>query len=249
MKHYFISILAIIFQLSHEENISHSRPESQVDPFAFKDKSILGGVIISNQIHHHTHPHPQSKNIDWEAISVARQRNSHILRSNIPFPVDEWPAIYTGPCPNRYQAHNERGLMYAHYQIIFDFIHFDREILVKSHEYPNESFKSTNWFKDSGKYLYEYKDGKYYREGVVQTDDDILVVFEDDAILTKRNTSQLLYKELSNMNSDLVRLGWCGEPTDPMCTVSYAITRRGAKKLVENYDPCGAAIDWYELVK
>jgi hypothetical protein len=71
------------------------------------------------------------------------------------------------------------------------------------------------------------------------TDQDILVLLEDDAVIAVRNVHHVLHQELSDMNTDHLFLGWCfGRRYMPMCTHAYAITRVLAKKLVAEFDLC-----------
>ena len=48
-----------------------------------------------------------------------------------------------------------------------------------------------------------------------------------------------------------IKLGWCSgrlaRPV-PLCLHAYAITRRGARKLVKYFEPCGMAIDWQVVI-
>eukprot|EP00981_Chlorochromonas_danica_P006149 scaffold1290_cov248-Ochromonas_danica.AAC.34 len=70
-------------------------------------------------------------------------------------------------------------------------------------------------------------------------DNDILIVLEDDAVIVVEDIHQILAKELSSMNTDHLFLGWCyGRRHIPMCTHAYAITRRWATKLVDEFDLC-----------
>lgn len=108
------------------------------------------------------------------------------------------------------QWHSERGLMYAHYQIFFDFVHIDHEVMENSLRDPKGYYNSSDPHEiKTNRYFYEYYNGSYYRDGQLLSENDILVVFEDDAIVIKRNISFLLRREFENFNKELVRLGWC----------------------------------------
>jgi hypothetical protein len=78
-----------------------------------------------------------------------------------------------------------------------------------------------------------------------QDDDDILVIFEDDASIAVNNVTRALYTELSVMKTDLLFLGWCyGRRYIPACLHAYALSRAGARKLVSQWDVCSdEAID------
>lgn len=73
----------------------------------------------------------------------------------------------------------------------------------------------------------------------IAKDSDVLVVLEDDAVIAVTDIYKSLDDEISNMKTDLVFLGWCyGRRNMPMCTHAYALTRSGAKKIVEEWDTC-----------
>jgi len=90
------------------------------------------------------------------------------------------------------------------------------------------------------------ENGSLYKNDIPFLDDDILVVFEDDAESVIVDTNVTIIEELSAMNTDLLYLGWCegrlARPV-PLCTQAYAVTRRGARKLVKYFEPCGIGID------
>ena len=72
---------------------------------------------------------------------------------------------------------------------------------------------------------------------------DLLVVFEDDAVITVKNITRSLEQELSpgRMTSDLILLGWCFEK---LCLHAYAVTRAGVRKILGAWDICSSlAVD------
>lgn len=77
------------------------------------------------------------------------------------------------------------------------------------------------------------------------TDNDLLIVFEDDAQIAVQNITFLLQKELSSFKGDLLLLGWCYRYYGKFgyCAHSYALKRSGAKKLMGNIDFCGPPIE------
>lgn len=84
------------------------------------------------------------------------------------------------------------------------------------------------------------------RRGVdrsVARDDDVMIVFEDDAVVAVRDIKAVLLQELSGMATDLHFLGWCygGGRKMPMCTHAYAVSRRGARKMLEEWDSCSTS--------
>lgn len=76
--------------------------------------------------------------------------------------------------------------------------------------------------------------------------EDVLVVFEDDAVVAVQDVEVSLTNEFTHMDTDLVYLGWCHGKNirkPPMCTHAYALRRSGVHILMKQYDVCGAAID------
>jgi hypothetical protein len=75
-------------------------------------------------------------------------------------------------------------------------------------------------------------------------DTSVILVFEDDAVIAVENVTSSLETELQSMDTDLLFLGWCygRNPRHmPMCTHAYALTRAGAKKMIDSWDICSAA--------
>jgi hypothetical protein len=54
----------------------------------------------------------------------------------MPFPLTEWAAVFTLPCPIRTGVHvdevAERGLLWAHYCILREFVYFPPEVLYQA---------------------------------------------------------------------------------------------------------------------
>lgn len=235
-----------------------SKPFSHsIDYITLPNKTVSGAVIVSQMIPAYSNCCDKASHLSESDgssstltnIIEARVRNIDLLKSQMPFPIQEWPAIYAAPCPHTKNNPRERGLLYAHYQILFDFVYIDSEVLEKSKQEPNGYFKSKDEFelKSDTYYNFEYRNGKYYRNGNLLSDEDILIVFEDDAYVSKRNITELLYHEFSNMNVDLLKLGWTQSINTPLCTHAYAVTRHGAKQFVRYFDPCGPSADWFMI--
>jgi len=94
---------------------------------------------------------------------------------------------------------------------------------------------------------------------------DTLVIFEDDAILSSEHSIELLQKELLNMKTHLLYLGYKPmlysgniiKPFSypfgggnlwskiPFATHAYAITKNTAQILIDNFDQCGLPVDLY----
>lgn len=85
-------------------------------------------------------------------------------------------------------------------------------------------------------------------ERIVASKSDIGVIFEDDSWPSTPESLTLMHNELKNMKGDILYLGWCNNVVDvnyipPQCAHAYAITRRAAKHLLQNFDQCDMAVD------
>jgi hypothetical protein len=89
------------------------------------------------------------------------------------------------------------------------------------------------------------------KNGVPFRDLDTIVILEDDAdIATAHSVPDVLHEEISHHmlknNGDLLYLGWCDGRLAwpvPLCLHAYALSRRGARKAVDNFQMCGLAVD------
>jgi len=185
-------------------------------------------------------------------LAIRRAQHFRKMSSEFPFPVVEWPAVYTRPCPYSRHVHKtERGLGLAHYQIWLDFIYFDPDVLKVYNDKGynkfkhNQSYTSTWYSSNSGKYMVN-ANGTLYKNDIIVSEDDIIIIFEDDADIAIIDFNTTIVEELSTMDTDILYLGWCegrnAKPI-PLCSHAYALTRRGARKVIEHYEPCGLAID------
>ncbi len=179
----------------------------------------------------------------------ARLRNVKQLANELPFPLTEWAGVFTGPCPLYPNGHKtERGLIWAHYRIFREFAYFDPALLTRLSRLSNDSaLVAANQPIHSKNGLYvAYPNGTLFKNNQPFLDEDIIAIFEDDAESTINDTNTTLVEEFSDMKVDLLFLGWCegraAKPV-PLCTHAYALTRRGARKLVQYLEPCGRALD------
>ena len=85
---------------------------------------------------------------------------------------------------------------------------------------------------------WEYE-GRLGSHKSMASDSDVLIVFEDDAVITVKNITRSLEQELSpeNMISDLILFGWCFEK---LCLHAYAVTRAGVTKILSAWDICSS---------
>jgi hypothetical protein len=143
-------------------------------------------------------------------LAAVRSQHARTMYGQMPFPVVEWPPMFARPCPHHRGGHKtERGLAYAHYQIWIDFIFFDNDVLqaVARGEVTEDSgYHSSPFSSISGGYS-AYKNGSLVKHGVPFKENDIIVIFEDDADIAVVDIQQTMYEELSTMNTDILFLG------------------------------------------
>ena len=180
-------------------------------------------------------------------LSAIRSKNSRDMIAQLPFPVVHWPPVFSKACPYSASQHkSERGLLYAHYQIWLDFVYFDPYVLEKS----NTNSIVGLYENDESGYLkgtfVAYQNGSLYKNHSPFVDQNIIVIFEDDADIAVTDLHEALHNELSNMTTDLLFLGWCvgraAKPV-PLCAHAYALTLEGARKAIKYMEPCGLALD------
>jgi hypothetical protein len=191
--------------------------------------------------------HKSNTTITASKLSAIRSKNALKMIGQLPFPVTHWPPVFTKACPfTKHQHRTERGLVYAHYQIWLEFVFFDHDVLQSlARKEVKGLYHSTAWSSRSGTFM-AAENGSLYKNGLPFFEDDIIVIFEDDADIAVTNIVDAMRNELSNMTTDLLYLGWCegrlAKPV-PLCTQAYAMTRRGARIAIRNFEPCGLALD------
>jgi len=223
-------------------------------------RSIYGSVIMTDYMGDLTKAFlamngtaEGAMNPNFKAFQMAASRGAHsrTMLGSLPFPVLEWPPIYTKNCPHRSRAvhtHTERGLALAHYQIWIEFSYFDHDVLKEktNNRTDLKEYSSTDFSSVSNHFTYSAANGTLLKDGIPFLDDDIMVIFEDDIEIAVHNHSVILQEELSTMDVDLLFLGWCdgrlARPV-PLCAHAYAITRRASHKLIRHFEPCGKALD------
>jgi hypothetical protein len=208
----------------------------------FPNKVIYGAIILSDQAPQSVIESPADYNATLQKIS-ARIQNFNRLRSELPFELTSWSPVFTGPCPHFPNGHKtERGLIWAHYRIWREFQFFDSILDYRFNHLP-EKYALTS---EDGIYHIDIN-GTKYKNGIRIYDEDIIIIFEDDAISAIDDLNNTIIEELHDMkNIDILYLGWCEGRTArpvPLCMHAYAITRNAARKLVKYLEPCGRAID------
>ena len=209
-----------------------------------KNVTVYGALISSNNLEltntrkdiDHSSNNPSR--ISASEMAELRANHSRNTQKQLPFPVVEWPSVFTRPCPSSKHKHRtERGVALAHYQIWLDFIYFD---------YKNIDTKTSSNSRKQDMSFSKDNQGILYKNGIPFKDDDIIVIFEDDADIAIKNANETIIEELQQMSTDILYLGWCNgraaRPV-PLCAHAYALTRRGARQAVKHYEPCGLAVD------
>jgi len=183
-----------------------------------------------------------------------------------PFPIVHWNSINTRPCPQipNDNHRTEHGHGMSHLQIWLEFYFFDHDVLMARVRPKPEYVVSTTYSSVSGTFQ-AFENGTLYKNGILFTEDDILLVLEDSIDLSHVQNNTVILQELQSeliaMTTDLLRIGWCAsEHNKPQshhgnnsssssnsvhrwCSFAYAITRAGARKLSQQYDLCGKPLD------
>jgi hypothetical protein len=233
----------------------HDHWANRLDSAFLGKRGIVGnisvhGAIVNSDVDALTLNPASLTPEEFEAkrMSFIRLENIRNLSAELPFELVHWPAVMTRPCPqNRHGHKTERGVALAHFQIWSDFVFFDHDVLdnLKKGIDGGGAYNSSSYSSTSG-FFSATSSGALFKNGVPYLENDVLVVFEDDAESVVKDTSGTLIEELSSMTTDLLYLGWCegrlARPV-PLCTQAYALTRSGARKMVQLYEPCGMALD------
>jgi hypothetical protein len=202
-------------------------------------KTVYGTIVTTN-------PDLMYQEADLNAtmtLETIRSESVANLSQEVPFPLAFWPALFTKPCPNSLGDNKkERGLANAHLRIWQDFIYFDIDVLEAHDKNISEPlFRHSH----SGTFA-AYPNKTIAKNGIPFLEEDIIVVLEDDVEIVVVEANISIVEELTLMNTDIMWLGWCdgrkARPV-PLCAHAYALTRRGARKLVDRYEPCGLALD------
>jgi hypothetical protein len=153
---------------------------------------------------------------------------------------------------HRHETDRGRGL--AHYMLWHEFTYFDFDVIqTLSKGEIKGIYTATFWSSNSGTFSAS-ENGTLYKNGIPFYEDDILVVLNDDTDIAVSNFNATIIRELTSMDTDILFLGWwCsgeGQISDAnhqqkgrMCTNGYAVTRRGARKMMMYYEPCGQDIE------
>ena len=224
---------------------------------SFIPNSSICGAIISTG---HTDIQINSSQRTNRSVLKLRQLNWSIpvmtpdstdYRSDFegfPFTFTKWPEVLSGPCPSHHNRKSHEGINagHSHYQVWMDFIYFDHDVLeaVKRKEVKG-FYNSTAWTSTGGTFSAS-ETGVLRKNNLLFTEDDIIVIIEDEALVSVRNVGEIMRNEFSNMTTDLLVLGWRDtRPTHDLLASSfaYALTRRGARIAMKYFDPCGHNLD------
>jgi len=235
-----------------------------------KGRSVHGAIVMTDYMGELTRSFlalngtaDGATNPNFKAFQVGAARGAHAraVIAELPFPVVEWPPIYTKNCPplvataaahsaRHKHTHTERGLVLAHYQVWLEFVFFDHDVLLErakaaAGKNNHTTYSSTDFSSVSGSFA-SVNNSLLFKNNVPFLDDDILIVLEDDVDIAVHNHTVIIQEELNSMDVDLLFLGWCdgrlARPV-PLCAHAYAVTRRAARKLIQHLEPCGKALD------
>jgi hypothetical protein len=228
----------------HRNNHKHSMKHGAVD--LVPTVSVHGAIIVSDRGISTAQPASEEEH-KQQQLAKARTESVNNLVSELPFELTEWAAVFTLACPLYPNGHRtERGLLWAHYRILREFAYFDPLLLHQVGYIDGQQPRiNTTLTSRDGAYAV-HPNGTLYKNGLPFLDIDIIAIFEDDAESAIKDLNVTILEEFRAMSTDLLFLGWCEGRTArpvPLCTHAYALTRRGAKKLVKFIEPCGMALD------
>ncbi len=296
----FLKVVALIwFRTGEVECVHHQRRKQ--DPSVFKGSdtfipniTVYGSIIMTDYLGELTSALESLEGRNGTVspkMRLAVNRGKRVREETlheVPFPVAEWPPLKVSQCPHddrEKHGSSERGLSWAHYQILLEFVYFDYDVmkeweqpggLQKDSVYESNSFssisstftavgpKSDQRDLSSGNAIREHVHENareallhkwppgLYKNGIPFKEDDIMVVLEDDALVAIKDIEGTLSEEFRDMRGiDLLYLGWCEGRTArpiPLCSHAYAVTRRGARKIIKHFEPCGLAYDWQFVI-
>jgi hypothetical protein len=216
------------------------------------NKTIFGAIIMTDYSVDHKLRIEHRNSTDEKlkaSMKLSEQRSTHAreMISKLPFPVVHWPPVFTKACPFSDSQHRtERGLLYAHYRIWLDFVYFDNELLDESRKKKEGGTTENSESGYANGTFMVTKSGTLLKHGSPFRDENIIIIFEDDADIAVTDIDEALRKELTDMSTDILYLGWClgrlSRPV-PLCTHAYALSMEGARKVIKYTEPCGLALD------
>jgi hypothetical protein len=246
-------ILLLLYITITSSSTSSNSNDNRNKYITINNKSIYGAIIIDDGIKKTVSTSFKTLSEIAEIDSIISKHNNDTntnitpLHKLLPITLLQWPSIYTTSCPHyKRKVKVDRGHCYSHYQIWLDFIYYDYDVInaVNNNE-VKDVYISTSYSSSSAIFT-AYKNGTLYKDGVKFDDNDAIIIFEDNVEIAVRDLDSIIINELKDMNTDILYFGWCqgkGKSNVPLCTHAYAITRRGAKEVVANYNQCGHAID------
>lgn len=229
--------------------------------------TVYGAIIHndgSNDLRMSTAAAALSAHVNHTHNAIIRSENLQNIVTNMPFPVTKWPSVFARSCPHHAQGHksSDRGTGLSHYQIWLEFTYFDNDLLEAVTRPKPEYLTSNAWSSNSGIFQ-TFENGTFYKNGIPFIENDIMVIFDESARSVINDTPTLqtaMRTELSAMTTDILYLGWCNHASSSppsstehnpkrssrshaqqhSCLYAYAVTRAGARKLIKNYELCGA---------
>lgn len=251
-------------------------------------RTVFGAVIMSDSkstiARMHLHPH-SINDIDETVRRILsfRLSNTDTLVKGFDFELYRWPMVNTQACPHYLHSkhsRSERGFGMSHLQVWMEFAFFDHDVLDAMGRPTPEYITSNSYSSVSGVFT-ALQDGSLIKNDSPFLDEDILLVFEDNAVWHRQfNNSEsatadsdertkTLSAVLSNISVDVLSLSnsnvlntiFSNSNEHPAAASAvelsaglraagsaftpsaYALTRRGARKLIAFYDHCGGTLE------
>ena len=150
-----VRIFMLLAVMALQDAVHHHYKRKQ-DPSVFKGTGALvpnitvyGTIIMTDylgELSSIVESHGQRNGTVSPKAQLAVNRGKRVREETlkeVPFPVAEWPPLKVSQCPHddrEKHGSSERGLAWAHYQILLEFIYFDYDVL-KEWEQPG----GMNW--------------------------------------------------------------------------------------------------------
>lgn len=168
-----------------------------------------------------------------------------VVEDMLQMKIVQWPYISTRQCPGHFhEQSSDSGHGLSHLQVWMEFTFFDHDVNEARFRAKPEYLISNSYSSVSGVFQ-SFQNGSLHKNDIPFLDHDIQVILEGNLQLNPKYTineiKQSLRAELSKLKElDVLLLGpnTFGSNVESY-NVAYAITRKTARILVENYDVCG----------
>jgi hypothetical protein len=191
------------------------------------NRTVYAGVIVSDKKSIINTIYSMQNNVSTTIDRLLDKRRESVkaLVEQLPLSVLQWAPINTKPCPHYgHSSHGryERGTGLAHLQIWLEFLFFDLDVIDAMNRPTPEYITSNSYSSVSGVFT-AYPNRSLYKNGIPFLDDDVMLIFEDSALVvpfqTEKGTAPAnesvgkeylqknLVEALKNISTDILSLG------------------------------------------